>query len=84
MEEIRLSDNSAVFLSGGYINLAILNWKTEKDADVGPNYNGIHHIGFQVENLDQACEKLSYVNGEELNSRDGLNPAMGAGPAAPK
>ena len=31
MEEIRLSDNSAVFLSGGYINLAILNWKTEKD-----------------------------------------------------
>ena len=44
MEEIRRSDNSAVFLSDGYIKLAILNWKTEKDADVGPNYNGIHHM----------------------------------------
>jgi len=82
MEEIRRSDNSAVFLSDGYTNLAILNWKTEKDADVGPNYNGIHHIGFQIEDLDQACEKLSDVNGEELNSRDGLNTAMGAGPAS--
>ena len=84
MEEIRRSDNGAVFLSDGYINLAILNWKTEKDADVGPNgpnYNGIHHIGFQVEDLNQACEKLNDVNGEQLNSRDGLNTAMGIGPA---
>ena len=84
MEEIRRSDNGAVFLSDGYIKLAILNWKTEKDADVGPNgpnYNGIHHIGFQVEDLDQACEKLNDVNGEQLNSRDGLNTAMGTGPA---
>ena len=84
MEEIRRSENGAVFLSDGYINLAILNWKTEKDADVGPNgsnYNGIHHIGFQVDNLDQACEKLNDVNGEQLNSRDGLNTTMGTGPA---
>ena len=28
MQEIRRSDNGAVFLSDGYINLAILNWKT--------------------------------------------------------
>ena len=84
MEEIRRSENGAVFLSDGYINLAILNWKTEEDADVGPNgpnYNGIHHIGFEVEDLDQACEKLNDVNGEQLNSRDGLNTAMGTGPA---
>ena len=82
MEEIRRSDNSAVFLSDGYIKLAILNWKTENDADVGPNYNGINHIGFQIEDLDQACEKLSDIDGEELNSRDGLNNAMRAGPAS--
>ena len=40
------SDNGAVFLSDGYINLAVLNWKTEKDADVGPNgpnYNALQH-----------------------------------------
>ncbi len=82
LEEIRRSDNGAVFLSDGYINLAILNWKTEKDADVGPNgpnYNGIHHLGFEVDDLDQACEQLNKVNGQQLNSREGLDAAMAAG-----
>jgi catechol-2,3-dioxygenase len=82
MQEIRRSGNGAVFLSDGYINLAILNWKTEKDADVGPNganYNGIHHIGFQVDDLDSACEKLEKVKGKQLNSREGLDQAMAAG-----
>ena len=85
LEEIRRSDNGAVFLSDGYINLAILNWKTEKDADVGPdgpNYNGIHHLGFQVDDLDQACEQLNQVKGQQLNSREGLDAAMATrGPA---
>ena len=52
LKEIRRSPNGAVFLTDGYINLAILNWKTEKDADVGtngPNYSGIHHFGFEVD-----------------------------------
>ncbi len=72
MQEIRRSDAGAVFLSDGYINLAILNWKTEKDADVGPNgpnYNGIHHIGFQVDDLDDSAEKLEQVEGQRLNQR---------------
>jgi catechol-2,3-dioxygenase len=75
MQEIRRSENGAVFLSDGYINLAILNHKTEKDADVGPdgpNYNGIHHIGFQVENLESASEKLDRVHGVALNRRHAL------------
>ena len=79
MEIIRKSDNGAVFLSDGYINLAILNWKTEKDADVGPNganYNGIHHIGFQVDDLDEAIENLESADGKQLSTRDGLNTAM--------
>jgi catechol-2,3-dioxygenase len=81
LQEIRRSENGAVFLSDGYINLAILNWKTEKDADVGangPNYNGIHHIGFQVDDLDTACEQLEGVNGQPLNSREGLDHSMAA------
>lgn len=72
MQEIRRSDSGAVFLSDGYINLAILNWKTEKDADVGPNgpnYNGIHHIGFQVDDLDDSADKLEQVEGQRLNQR---------------
>ena len=83
MEEIRRSDNGAVFLSDGYINLAILNWKTEKDADVGingANFSGIHHIGFMVDDLDDACEKLNDVKGEQLNSRDGLETMSPTGP----
>ena len=52
LQEIRRAPNGAVFLTDGYINVAILNWKTEKSADVGahgPNFSGIHHFGFEVE-----------------------------------
>lgn len=79
LKEIRRSENGAVFLSDGYINLAILNWKTEKDADVGPNgpnYNGIHHIGFQVDDLDEACQKMEKVRGQQLTTREGLDTSM--------
>ena len=75
MQEIQRSPSGAVFLTDGYINLAILNWKTEQDADVGangPNYNGIHHLGFQVDDLDQACDKLEESQGQELTTRDGV------------
>ena len=85
MEIIRTSDNGAVFLSDGYINLAILNWKTEKDADVGPNgpnYNGIHHIGFQVDDLDEAIQDLEGANGTQLSTREGLDRTMA--PAGPR
>jgi catechol 2,3-dioxygenase-like lactoylglutathione lyase family enzyme len=80
LQEIRRSPNGAVFLTDGYINLAILNWKTEKDADVGvngPNYSGIHHLGFQVEGLEEACEKLEKVQAQQLTQKDELDTAMG-------
>jgi methylmalonyl-CoA/ethylmalonyl-CoA epimerase len=61
LQEIRRSPNGAVFLTDGYINVAILNFKTEKDADVGahgPNFSGIHHFGIEVEDLDEASQRL--------------------------
>jgi catechol 2,3-dioxygenase-like lactoylglutathione lyase family enzyme len=82
MKEIRRSSNGAVFLTDGYINLAILNFKTEKDSDVGAhgaNFSGIHHFGFQVENLDEACEKLEGVQGRQLTAKDNLDMAMASG-----
>jgi catechol 2,3-dioxygenase-like lactoylglutathione lyase family enzyme len=82
LQEVRRSSNGAVFLTDGYINLAILNWKTEKDADVGangPNFSGIHHFGFQVESLDEACERLEGVQAQQLTTRDGLDSMMAAG-----
>ena len=79
MQEIRRSSTGAVFLTDGHINLAILNWKTEKDADVGangPNYSGIHHIGFQVEDLAEACRRLEGVEGEPLTRKEGLETRL--------
>ena len=70
------------FLTDGYINLAILNYKTEKDADVGahgPNFSGIHHFGFEVENLDAACEKLDAAQGQRLTQKDNLDTMMAPG-----
>ena len=69
LKEIRRSPSGAVFLTDGYINLAILNWKTDKDADVGangPNYNGIHHFGFEVDDLDEASQRLEAVQAKRL------------------
>ena len=71
-----------MFLTDGYINLAILNWKTEKDADVGangPNYSGFHHIGFEVEDLDEASQRLEARRGREADrERSGSRMEMAA------
>jgi lactoylglutathione lyase len=81
MREIRRNPRGAVFLTDGYINLAILNFKTEKDADVGangPNYSGIHHMGFEVEDLDTAARQLEAAEGKQLTAKDGLDMEMAA------
>ena len=82
LKEIRRSPSGAVFLTDGYINLAILNWKTEKDADVGanrPDYSGIHHFGFEVDDLDEASRRLEAVQAKRLRQKDGLDVAMAPG-----
>ena len=61
-----------VQLSDGDINLTILKWKTNDDADVGPNgenYDGIHHIGFQVDSLEETGARLQQIDGEEIVRR---------------
>ena len=82
LTEIRRSPSGAVFLTDGYINLAILTHKTEKDADVGangPNYSGIHHFGFEVESLDEASAKLDAAQGIRLEQKPGLDRPMTSG-----
>ena len=67
-----------VFLSDGYMNLTILKWTTEKDLDMGPNgpnYSGIHHIGFQAAELDAACEELTAANAVSLSTSEGVDTA---------
>ena len=48
----------------------------------GPNYNGIHHIGFQVDDLDEAIKDLEGADGKQLSTREGLDRAMA--PAGPR
>src|SRR5258707_3339892 len=57
LKELRRSPNGAVFLSDGHINLAILNTKGDGSLDMGahgPHFTGIHHFGFEVDDLDGA------------------------------
>ena len=69
MQEIYRRPNGAVYLSDGYINLTILNCKTEADADVGPlgpNFEGIHPIGFEVDDLESASAKIEAAKGKRI------------------
>ena len=74
MQEVIRNDRQ-VLLSDGYINLTITEWKTKQDVDVGPdgpNYSGIHHIGFQVDDLDATSQKMGDAKGQLLTARDRL------------
>ena len=69
MDEIRRDPKGQVFLSDGVINMAILNFKTDDDPDVGaqgPNFSGIHHFGFYVDDVETYAEKVEEAGGERL------------------
>jgi len=67
------------YLTDGNINLAILRFKNAVVAGVerGTGWSGIHHIGFQVESLDEVAEKLAASG--VARPRDDVNAAMGLG-----
>ena len=48
------------YLTDGYINLAILKFKTKEEANTegGPKWTGMHHFGFNVEAMPDAEEKI--------------------------
>jgi catechol 2,3-dioxygenase-like lactoylglutathione lyase family enzyme len=66
------------YLSDGDLNLAILNFKDDNVAGVerGKEWSGIHHIGFQVESLEEIAAKLQEAGS---NPRDDVNQALGVG-----
>jgi hypothetical protein len=74
LKELRRNENGAVFLTDGHIHVAVLNLKGEESADMGahgPNFAGIHHFGFEVDDLAGACEKLEHVDAERLTAKTG-------------
>jgi catechol 2,3-dioxygenase-like lactoylglutathione lyase family enzyme len=81
MKEIAKLDGPGAkgyYLSDGDLNLAILNFKSDAVAGVerGKNWNGIHHIGFEVESLEQITEKLAAAGSAP---REDVNRALGVG-----
>jgi glyoxylase I family protein len=69
---------SGSFLTDGTINLAILHFKNDQVAGVerGKEWSGIHHIGFEVENLEEMAQKLAAAGS---SPRDDVNQALGIG-----
>jgi catechol 2,3-dioxygenase-like lactoylglutathione lyase family enzyme len=81
MQEIGKIDNpntSGYYLSDGDINLAILDFKNDDVAGIerGKDYSGLHHIGFQVESLEEIAAKLAAANAKP---RDDINKVLGVG-----
>ena len=66
------------YLSDGDVNVAILNFKNDTVAGVerGKDWSGIHHIGFQVESLEDIADKLKTAGAPP---RDDINEALGVG-----
>ena len=80
--KINLPAVSGYFLTDGNINLAILHFKSDQVAggERGKEWTGIHHIGFQVESLEEIAEKIAAAGG---SPREDINQALNliAGPA---
>ena len=59
---------SGVYLSDGHVNLAILNLRTPTSPA------GVEHVGFQVDDLEKAVERVSELGGEQLTELARVNP----------
>ena len=56
---------TGVYLSDGVINVALLKYKTDEAAgkERGKDYVGVHHFGFQVEDLREAGSRIEANGG---------------------
>jgi catechol 2,3-dioxygenase-like lactoylglutathione lyase family enzyme len=81
MKEIARIDDPGTrgcFLSDGSINLAILNFKNDQAAGVerGRGWSGIHHIGFEVEDMADIAARLAAAGS---HTREDIHQALGVG-----
>jgi len=57
---------TAVYLSDGVMNVALLRYKTEQAAGGDPDAFGIHHFGFVVDDVDAAGAEIEAAGGNWL------------------
>lgn len=86
LQEIAKLDSPTAYgyyLSDGDINVAILDFKNDAVAggEYGKAYSGLHHIGFQVDNLEEIGEKLAAAQSQP---RDDINQALNIGMGGPR
>lgn len=72
---------SGYYLTDGHINLAVLRFKNDRIAGTerGTGWSGIHHIGFQVESLEETERKLLDTPAQP---RADINEALGIAPGS--
>ena len=64
--EEHIDMGSAIYLSDGVINLALLKYKGEAGSGLknAEGFVGAHHFGFQVEDLEQAKQRVEAAGGK--------------------
>jgi catechol 2,3-dioxygenase-like lactoylglutathione lyase family enzyme len=53
-----------VYMSDGEINLALLQYKSEVGSGVPPGWTGIHHFGFQCDDLPAQQKQIEKAGGK--------------------
>ena len=62
---------SGIYLTDGYLNIAILNMRGVVEGETMKL--GVDHVGFQVDDVDAAVEKIRALGGKPLNQRNEVN-----------
>ena len=69
MKKVGETDSSlarGVYLTDGFINMALLNYKSDEAAgeERGKDYVGIHHFGFWVDDVEQTVKDVEAAGGK--------------------
>ena len=80
--ELKSDNANGYMLSDGSVNMAILDFQNDAVAgERGKDWEGIHHIGFEVESLEDIERRLSEANSKPM---DEVNNALHAGMSGPR
>jgi hypothetical protein len=65
LKKVSAPIGDAISLSDGMMNLTLLHFpEGAKGSKGGPNWAGLHHFGFAVENEDESEQKIKEHGGE--------------------
>ena len=80
--ELNGENAKGFMLSDGNVNVAILDFQNDAVAgERGKDWEGIHHIGFEVESLEDIERRLAAANSQPM---DEVNQALHAGNTGPR